>query len=110
MGQKEESRRKATVVYSGGDDLFIVGAWDDILELSLDIQQAFQKYTEATLTISAGIGVYQPKFPIHVSAYEVADLEAYQLQQMIQKAFSPVLRILKEPPKNPQFFPNDFFF
>ena len=56
MGQKEESRRKATVVYSGGDDLFIVGAWDDILELSLDI------------------------------------------------------RILKEPPKNPQFFPNDFFF
>lgn len=75
MGQKEESRRKATVVYSGGDDLFIVGAWDDILELSLDIQQAFQKYTEATLTISAGIGVYQPKFPIHVSAYEVADLE-----------------------------------
>lgn len=73
-GRKKKGR-KATIVYSGGDDLFIVGAWDDILELSVDIQQSFEKYTEGTLTLSAGIGVYQHKFPIHVSAQEVADLE-----------------------------------
>lgn len=41
----------------------------------MDIRQAFARYTEGTLTLSAGIGLYQPKFPIHVSAAEVAGLE-----------------------------------
>lgn len=75
MHSKEKKERKAAVVYSGGDDLFLVGAWDDVLELAIDIQQAFERYTEGSLSISAGIGIYQPKFPIHVSASEVAGLE-----------------------------------
>ena len=72
---RQKEKRKVAIVYSGGDDLFIAGAWDDILELSVDIRQAFARYTEGTLTLSAGIGLYQPKFPIHVSAAEVAGLE-----------------------------------
>ena len=75
LNEAKESGRKATIVYSGGDDLFIVGAWNDILELSVDIKKAFQEYTEGTLSISAGIGIYQSDFPIHVSADEVAGLE-----------------------------------
>lgn len=70
-----KKERKAAVVYSGGDDLFLVGAWDDILELAVDIRQEFERYTEGTLSLSAGIGLYQPKFPIHVSAEETAELE-----------------------------------
>lgn len=73
-GAKKE-RRKATIVYSGGDDLFIVGAWDDIIELSVDLQKSFEKYTEGTLTISAGIGIYQASYPISAIAEEVAEME-----------------------------------
>lgn len=70
-----EGPRNATIVYSGGDDLFIVGAWNEVIELAVDIRDAFAKYTEGTLTISAGIGMYTPKYPISQIAYEVGDLE-----------------------------------
>ncbi len=72
---KEAGGRNATVVYSGGDDLFIVGAWNEIIEIAIDIRQKFNKYTEGTLTLSAGIGIYQSGYPIRVIAREVADME-----------------------------------
>lgn len=67
--------RNATIVYSGGDDVFIVGAWDDIIALSVDLRDAFQKFTENTLTISAGIGIYHDNYPISAIAQEVAKQE-----------------------------------
>ena len=70
-----KKERFATIVYSGGDDLFIVGAWDDIIELAVDISREFSKYTQGTLTISAGVGVYVNGYPISVMAGEVAELE-----------------------------------
>ena len=75
MDGKKKEKRLATIVYSGGDDLFIVGAWNDIVELSVDICNSFKKYTEGTLTISAGIGFYQESYPISAIAEEVAELE-----------------------------------
>lgn len=72
---KKKEKRNLTIVYSGGDDLFLVGAWDDVLEASIDIRNAFEQYTENTLTISAGLGLYTPGYPVHISAREVADLE-----------------------------------
>lgn len=76
IGDINRERRNATIVYSGGDDLFIVGSWNDIIELSVDIRCAFEKYTEGTLSISAGIGVYQSSYPISVIADEVAGMES----------------------------------
>ncbi|MGI6107073.1 MAG: type III-A CRISPR-associated protein Cas10/Csm1 [Lachnospiraceae bacterium] len=69
------SERLATIVYAGGDDLFIVGAWNDILELSIDIRRAFDRFTEHSLSLSAGIGLYHPTYPIHVIADETAAQE-----------------------------------
>ena len=68
--------RNALVVYSGGDDMFIVGGWDDVIDLSNDLRQAFIKYTQGRLTISAGIGVYPRSYPISRIAYEVGELES----------------------------------
>ena len=67
--------RNATIVYSGGDDLFIVGAWNEIHELAVDIRRAFERYTEGTLSISAGIGLYPSSYPISRIAVEVGDME-----------------------------------
>lgn len=71
----DSKKRNATVVYSGGDDLFIVGAWNDIIELAIDINNAFQKYTEGTLKISGGIGLYAAGYPISRMADEVGSME-----------------------------------
>lgn len=68
-------KRDAAIVYSGGDDLFIAGAWDDVIGLAVDVHNEFKKYTEGTLTLSGGIGVYKPKYPISRIAEEVGELE-----------------------------------
>ncbi len=72
---KEAHSRNAAICYSGGDDLFLVGAWNEILELAVDIREKFKRYTQGTLTISAGIGMYEASYPISVIADEVAKLE-----------------------------------
>lgn len=71
----EKKRRSALVVYSGGDDLFLVGAWNEIIEAALDIQRALEQYTQGTLTISAGIGLYPKKYPVKAMARETGELE-----------------------------------
>ncbi|WP_462274475.1 type III-A CRISPR-associated protein Cas10/Csm1 [Filifactor alocis] len=70
-----EVHRKATIIYSGGDDLFIIGEWKDIIEFAVDLYQDIKKYTQGTLTISAGIGIYSEKYPISYIADEVGRLE-----------------------------------
>lgn len=67
--------RNATIVYSGGDDVFIVGAWNEIIEIAVDLRESFKKYTQNTLSISAGIGIYKVGYPISQIALEVGSLE-----------------------------------
>lgn len=72
---KENHARNVTICYSGGDDLFIVGSWNEVTELAVDIRRAFERYTQGTLTLSAGIGIYEKGYPISAIAGEVAELE-----------------------------------
>lgn len=67
--------RRAVIVYSGGDDMFIVGAWDDVIEAAVDLKRAFDKYSAGTLTFSAGIGIFPAKYPISRMAELTAQLE-----------------------------------
>lgn len=69
--------RNVCIVYSGGDDIFVVGAWNDVIDCFIDIRNSFEKFTEGTLTISGGIGIYDSSFPINLMASEVAKLEGY---------------------------------
>ena len=72
---KTEKGRNATIVYSGGDDLFVVGAWDDIICFAVDLYNSLKKFTEGTLTISAGIGLFSDSFPIISMASQTGELE-----------------------------------
>lgn len=69
--------RNASICYSGGDDMFVVGEWDDIIGFAIDISNAFDKFTQGTLSISAGIGIYDSKYPISRIAIETEELEDY---------------------------------
>lgn len=74
----EDHQRKEnqlTVVYSGGDDVFLVGAWDEVLCAAMDLQQAFRQYTGGKLSISAGIGLFGESYPIRSMARDTGELE-----------------------------------
>ena len=64
-----------TIVYSGGDDVFLVGAWNSVFDSFITIRNALKRFSQGTLNISGGIGIYQHSFPINVMASEVARLE-----------------------------------
>ena len=70
-----ERNPNVTICYSGGDDLFIVGEWYDLLISSMDLRNSFREYTEGTLSLSGGIGIYDSKYPISRIAYETAVME-----------------------------------
>lgn len=58
------------VVYSGGDDLFIVGPWSEMLPLALRIRDDYRRFTceNPDMTLSAGLIVCKPKFPVPAMA------------------------------------------
>lgn len=72
--------RNIVVVYSGGDDLFLVGAWNEVLAAALDIRSAFARYTGQTLTMSAGFAIFEPGYPIARMAAETETLEGIAKQ------------------------------
>ena len=74
-GEKKE--RNVHVIYSGGDDMFLAGTWDDILEIAIDLRRAFCQFTNGKLTFSAGIGFFYPSCPISQMARKTGDLEDY---------------------------------
>ena len=51
-------------VFAGGDDLFLLGAWDEILALARRIQHEFHRFTKGALSISFGIAIAKPSHPI----------------------------------------------
>lgn len=74
-GEKEARPRHAVIVYSGGDDIFVIGAWDDVVGFAADLYKNFKEFTQGKLTISAGIGIYPVKYPVSAMAKETGKLE-----------------------------------
>lgn len=73
FGIAKASKRKVNIIYAGGDDLFLVGAWDEVLEVAIDINRAFKQFTNGKLTLSAGMAMFSPTYPISKMA-EIAGL------------------------------------
>jgi CRISPR-associated protein Csm1 len=70
-----EERLAAYIIYAGGDDLFIVGAWHLLPQLAEAIHAAFHEYTgNEHLTISAGISLMpRTKMPLYLAADEAKE-------------------------------------
>ena len=66
---------RVNIVYSGGDDVFLVGVWDDVIESAVTLRDKFIRYCCGALTISAGIGIFRVKHPISDAAGSTAELE-----------------------------------
>ena len=64
-----------TVVYSGGDDVFLLGAWNDVIEASLRIHKDFTEFSCGALTISSGLALVGEHYPVRLSANDSGRLE-----------------------------------
>ena len=72
----KELNSKAQIIYSGGDDVFVVGDWLDIVKFSIELRQKFIQYTQGKLTLSSGIGMFPAKTPVSIMAIQTGHLEA----------------------------------
>ena len=60
-------------VFAGGDDLFVLGAWDETLKFGKILRQEFMRFAEGSpLTFSVGMVMVKPAKPIRFVA-EIAE-------------------------------------
>ncbi|PLZ61582.1 type III-A CRISPR-associated protein Cas10/Csm1 [Fischerella thermalis WC344] len=64
-------------IYAGGDDLFVSGAWNEVVEFAFDVYQSFRAYTgnNPDITLSGGISIDDVKFPFYKAADESGEAE-----------------------------------
>ena len=67
--------KKLSIIYAGGDDVFAIGSWQDVIEFTVCLRQNFIKWTNGKLTLSAGIGLFPDKTPVSLMAQQTGDLE-----------------------------------
>ena len=68
-GLLRETGGALTLIYAGGDDLLLTGAWDAVAEAAFAIQEAFTSYTSnPSLTLSAGFVVAHAHVPFRTQA------------------------------------------
>jgi len=62
------------IIYAGGDDTLVVGRWDKMIDFADEVYRKFREYTckNQNITISAGIAIVDPKYPLKKSA-EIAE-------------------------------------
>ena len=64
--QRKEARYPLLYsVYSGGDDLFLLGPWDVLLDFALDLERLYRLFTRhPRLTLSGGFLLVPPSLPV----------------------------------------------
>jgi CRISPR-associated protein Csm1 len=66
----DEYRDKIYTVFSGGDDLCVLGAWDAVMRFASDFQKELSAFTggNPSVTVSGGIALAGPKLPVRAIA------------------------------------------
>ncbi|WP_045217331.1 type III-A CRISPR-associated protein Cas10/Csm1 [Desulfonatronovibrio magnus] len=67
---KKDSFDKCQIIYSGGDDLFVIGSWHQLPELAQTVQDKFSAFCchNQDMGISGGITLHRGKYPIYKAA------------------------------------------
>lgn len=77
---RDDFKEYMNIVYAGGDDIFVVGRWDKVIDFAAEVRKSFDTYCkdvleDKTLSISGGVSIVNPKFPISKSAELAGDAE-----------------------------------
>lgn len=73
---RETDPQRSFIVYSGGDDVFIVGSWEVTIQLAEKIKSDFSEFAcqNPAFSLSGGISFVNAKFPI-MKAADMSDEE-----------------------------------
>ncbi len=65
------------ILYSGGDDLFVVGRWDKVIDFAEQVRSDFREYVcnREEISISGGVTLVGGKFPIAKAANMAGEVE-----------------------------------
>ena len=74
---RDQAKNDLYVIYAGGDDLFIVGAWHHLPDLAEAIRNQFKAFTgdNPVLSLSGGITLEGAKFPLYRAAERAGEAE-----------------------------------
>jgi len=70
-------------VFSGGDDMLVVGPWNVMLDFAGHMRRLFdarfgsaarERPCAKPLTISAGVAIIKPRYPVHLAAMQAEEL------------------------------------
>lgn len=64
-------------IYSGGDDLFVVGAWNSVLDFTIELRNRFDEFTgrHPAVSLSGGVAVIDHALPLRFAAELAHDAE-----------------------------------
>lgn len=64
------------IIYAGGDDLFVIGRWDKVIDFAERIHnEVVMRFKSENISISGGVTVIRPKFPIAKAAELAGEAE-----------------------------------
>lgn len=83
QGSKRRDDKDALyLIYAGGDDLFVVGAWSVLPKLAQQIRDDFREFVGGDhITLSGGIAIEHQKFPL----YQLANYAKYALDDQAKE-------------------------
>lgn len=66
LRESDKYKDEIYLLYSGGDDTFILGSWDKVIDFAKDLNNYFRIYVNhhPGITISASYGIYDEKYPV----------------------------------------------
>lgn len=90
--QKEEYHDFINIIYAGGDDIFVIGRWDKVIDFAEEVRNGFVEYVNKEgVSLSGGVAIVHPKFPIAKAAELAGDAEdaakAYEYKGTPKNAF-----------------------
>ena len=74
--QEPAFKEYLNIIYAGGDDLFAVGRWDKLIGFAERIHKEMaSRFAKERISISGGIAIVKPKFPIAKAAELAGEAE-----------------------------------
>lgn len=76
LQQQPDFKEDLNILYAGGDDIFVVGRWDKVIDFADEVRKDFAAYAQDKgLSISGGVAIVSPKFPIAKAAELAGEAE-----------------------------------
>lgn len=77
LRNKDEYKNWVNILYSGGDDLFVIGRWDKVADFAAEVRKEFREFVcgREEISLSGGMVLVTPKFPIQKAALMAGEAE-----------------------------------